>query len=253
MMRRAIEVETMDEISFELAEKFIVTIFSRAPYAASQYLRTLKAAFTRAVVWGYIIQNPFSKVRIPRLPRPLPAFINQAELQLVLEKTETQDLRDIFTTAFHTGMRRGEIVNLKWGSVDLSASILKVESTKGFSTKWKKERIIPLNRTMVETLRRRKSAQGLQTSSDLVFLTKKGRQYNDEFVGKKFKAAARAAGLSERIHLHSLRHSFASNLVQKDVTILVVKELLGHEKLSTTQIYAHVKNENLVAAVSRLD
>jgi integrase/recombinase XerD len=253
MMIRSIQIEYIDEISFELAERFIVTRFSRAPYAANQYLRTLKAAFTRAAGWGYIAQNPFRKVKLPRLPRPLPVFISQADLQTILERTETQDLRDIFTTAFHTGMRRGEIVNLKWESVDLTANILKVESTQSFSTKWKKERIIPLNNTMVGVLTRRESARDPRISSELVFSTKKGRPYNGEFVGKKFKDAARSAGLNPKVHFHSLRHSFASNLVQRDVQILVVKELLGHEKLSTTQIYAHVKHENLSAVVKQLD
>ncbi len=251
LMRRAIRVECMDDISFELAERFIVATFSRAPYAASQYLRTLKAGFTRAAGWGYISQNPFSKVKLPRLPKPLPVFINQAELQQILDRTENQDLRDIFITAFHTGMRRGEIINLRWESIDLLAHVLKVESTQTFSTKWKKERVIPLNKTVVNLLTRRKSEQVV--SSRLVFPTKKGLPYNGEFVGKKFKEAARAAGMNPKVHLHSLRHSFASNLVQKNVEILVVKELLGHEKLSTTQIYAHVKLENLQEAVRTLE
>ncbi len=253
MMRRAIQVETIDEISFELAERFMVTTFSRAPYAASQYLRTLKAAFNRAAGWEYIFQNPFAKVKLPRLPRPLPVFISQAEFQLIIGKTETQDLRDIFTTAFYTGMRRGEFLNLRWESIDLANRIVKVECTKGFTTKWKKERMIPLNKTMVSLLTRRTSTQNLGASSGLVFPTKKGRPYNGEFVGKKFKNAVRSSGVNPKVHLHSLRHSFASNLVQKDVQILIVMELLGHEKLSTTQIYAHVKQENLAAAVRKLD
>lgn len=252
MMERNVKATHMNEISFEAAERFIVKTFSRSPYSASQYLRTLKAAFTRAMDWGYIAQNPFSKVKIPQLPRLLPVFISQAELQPILDKTDTQDLRDIFAMAFYTGMRRGELVNLRWESIDLSASTVKVESTRTFKTKWKKERIIPLNKTMNSLLKRRLDVCGFKASG-LVFLTRKGLPYNGEFVGKKFKQAVQAAGVNPKVHLHSLRHSFASNLVQRDVPILIVKELLGHEKLSTTQIYAHVKHENLAEAVRRLD
>ncbi len=252
MMKRDIEATYMDEILYEEAERFIVKTFSRSPYSASQYLRTLKAAFTRAAAWGYISENPFTKVKIPHLPRLLPVFICQAELQSILDKTDTQDLRDIFSMAFYTGMRRGELMNLQWESIDMSTCAIKVESTPTFVTKWKKERIIPLNKTMVLLLKRRLTACGSKASG-LVFRTSKGLPYNGEFVGKKFKQAVVAAGVDPKVHLHTLRHSFASNLVQRDVPILVVKELLGHEKLSTTQIYAHVKQENLAEAVRRLD
>ncbi len=251
-MRKSIRANYLRDISFELADRFIVSTYSTAPFAASQYLRTLKAAFTRAVDWGLLKKNPFTKVKIPRLPRLLPVFISQAEFQLILDKTETRDLRDIFTTAFHTGMRRGEFLNLKWESVDLAGKLLKVECSQGFSTKGRKDRIIPLNKTMMELLVRRASNFSGKPSR-LVFPTAKELAYNGEFVGKKFKKAVRAAGLNPKVHLHSLRHSFASNLVQKDVPILVVKELLGHEKLSTTQIYSHVKHDNLAEAVKKLE
>ncbi len=252
MMKRDIQAKYMNEISFNLAERFIVRTYSKAPYAASQYLRTLKAAFTRAMEWGYISQNPFGKVKIPRLPRLLPVFIDQAEFQRILDKTETQDFKDIFMTAFHTGMRRGEILNLRWESIDLAAQTAKVESTQSFSTKWKKERIIPLNRTVIELLTRRNSAL-TSAPTGFVFPTDRGLPYNGEFVGKKFKMAVRASGVNTKVHFHTLRHSFASNLVQKGVPILIVKELLGHEKLSTTQIYAHVRQKDLADAVSNLD
>ncbi len=252
MMKREVGVELMSELTAKSAERFIITTFARAPYAASQYLRTLKAAFTRAEGWGDISQNPFARVKIPRLPRLLPVFISQAEFQKILDHTETQDFKDIFTTAFHTGMRRGELLNLRWEAIDLTACTLRVESTQSFSTKWKKERIIPLNKTMVDLFRRRMSACGPKPTG-LVFPTDKGLPYNGEFVGKKFKKAVRACGVNPEVHFHTLRHSFASNLVQKDVPILVVMELLGHEKLSTTQIYSHVKHDNLAEAVKKLD
>lgn len=252
MMKREVGVELLSELTAKLAERFIITTFSRAPYAASQYLRTLKAAFTRAEGWGDISQNPFAKVKIPRLPRLLPVFISQAEFQKILDHTETQDFKDIFTTAFHTGMRRGELLNLRWEAIDLNACTLRVESTQSFSTKWKKERLIPLNQTIVDLFKRRMSVCGPEPSG-LAFPTDKGLPYNGEFIGKKFKKAVREAGVNPKVHFHTLRHSFASNLVQKDVPILVVMELLGHEKLSTTQIYSHVKHDNLAEAVKKLD
>ena len=86
-----------------------------------------------------------------------------------------------------------------------------------------------------------------------IFFRVVGVKLNEDFVSKQFKKAVRSAGLSEEIHFHTLRHSFASNLIQRGVSIYVVKELLGHESISTTQIYSHLQSENLSQAVSLLD
>jgi integrase/recombinase XerD len=75
---------------------------------------------------------------------------------------------------------------------------------------------------------------------------------NEDYISKTFKQAVRDAELDNSIHFHSLRHSFASSLVQKGVSLYVVKELLGHEDLATTQIYSHLQKENLTEAVNLL-
>jgi len=79
-----------------------------------------------------------------------------------------------------------------------------------------------------------------------------GIKLSVDFINKQFKKAVRAAKLNDKIHFHTLRHSFASMLVQRGVSLYVVKELLGHEDLSTTQIYSHLQNQNLMDAVNLL-
>jgi len=76
---------------------------------------------------------------------------------------------------------------------------------------------------------------------------------NEDYASKHFKKAVRAAGLNDNIHFHTLRHSFASRLILKGVSLFVVKELLGREDIRTTQIYSHLKTENLVNAISFLE
>ncbi|MBZ0200059.1 MAG: site-specific integrase, partial [Ignavibacteriaceae bacterium] len=85
-----------------------------------------------------------------------------------------------------------------------------------------------------------------------VFQKMKDFKLNENYVSKQFKKSVRAAELDDRIHFHTLRHSFASQLVQKGVSLYVIKELLGHEDLSTTQIYSHLQQSNLSAAVNLL-
>ena len=88
--------------------------------------------------------------------------------------------------------------------------------------------------------------------NEFVFARYQGIKLNEDYVSKKFKKVIRALAMNDDIHFHSLRHSFASLLVQRGVSLYVVKELLGHEDLSTTQIYSHLQTANLLQAVNLL-
>ncbi|MCH6575131.1 MAG: tyrosine-type recombinase/integrase [Bacteroidetes bacterium] len=90
-------------------------------------------------------------------------------------------------------------------------------------------------------------------NNDYIFYRVIGIKLNEDFVSKQFKLAVRETGLNDNIHFHTLRHSFASRLAQKGVSLFVIKELLGHEDLSTTQIYSHLQKDNLTQAVKVLD
>jgi site-specific recombinase XerD len=86
-----------------------------------------------------------------------------------------------------------------------------------------------------------------------VFCKKDGSKYCGNYVSRKFKGACIAAGIEKEIHFHSLRHSFASNLVQNGVPLYTIKELLGHSSISTTEIYSHLNMDSLREAVKKLD
>ena len=91
-----------------------------------------------------------------------------------------------------------------------------------------------------------------QPKNDLILYRKKNAKLNGEFISKQFKVAVRAAELNDDIHFHTLRHSFASNLVQRGVNLYVVKELLGHENIKTTQVYSHLTQSSLTNAICLL-
>jgi integrase len=100
------------------------------PHDSSGRSRTLKAAFSKAVQWNYIPENSFKKIKSPKVSKMFPAFISETELNLILDKTREDFLRDLFITGFYTGMRLGELVNMKWTWIDLNEN-QKVCSNRG--------------------------------------------------------------------------------------------------------------------------
>ena len=234
--------------NFRLIDNFISQTFERTNRGAALYYRTLKAAFNKAENWNYIPGNPFKKVKLPKLPQCLPAFITSEQLDQILSLTTRSDLKGIFLVAFYTGMRLSEILNLKWQSVDINTGMLHLKNTTDFTTKSKKERMIPIAKPLLNVITAMQNATNC-VAANFLFVDKRNRKFNANFISKQFKKYSREAKLDENIHFHSLRHSFASNLVQRGASIFVVKELLGHEDINTTMIYSHLNQDSLKNAV----
>ena len=148
-------------------------------------------------------------------------------------------------------MRLNEIMNMKWNWIDFAQSIITIKNSQEFNTKNKRDRIIPIHQKVKSILQTRFPIIKQQQNS-FVFYRKIGIKLNGEFISKQFKSAVRAAKLNEESHFHSLRHSFASALVQRGVSLYEVKELLNHENIKTIQIYSHLQMENLSQAVNLL-
>lgn len=242
----------LDRIETRTVDKFINVTFTRTQRGAHLYYRTLKAAFNKAVEWNYLSINPFAKVKFPKLSKTFPVFILEDELLIILANTQYQHLKDIFTVAFYTGLRLGELVNMRWDWIDFLQNQITVKCSDDFQTKSKKERIVPMSEK-VRTILFRRFNSFSQDQSDVVFYRRKGKMLYQEAISKQFKKIIRKSNLSDKIHFHTLRHSFASILVQKGVSLYVVKELLGHEDLATTQIYSHLNKENLIESILLFD
>jgi site-specific recombinase XerD len=243
-----IDLATIDN---RVADQFVIEMFARRRFAAALYYRTLKAAFTKASEWNYLISNPFSKIKLPKIPKVIPAFLSMKEILLIIENTSKDSMKSIFLFAAHTGLRLSEILNLHWQDVDLHNNRVKISNTETFNTKGKKDRYIPINNTVKELLESNNEKK--MDCARYVFCNKNNCRYNADYVSKQFKKAVRLACLDDKIHFHSLRHGFASNLVQRSVPLFSISLLLGHSNLSTTQIYSHLRQEDLLKAVQLLD
>lgn len=241
----------LEEISTKDLDQYISSIASKSKYAASMYYRTLKAAFNKAVVWNYIEINPFNKIKTPKTPTSLPLFISEAELIQILNKVENQLHKDIFTTAYYTGMRLNELLNMKWDWIDFKQNLIIIKNSDQFITKTKQERVIPIHSKVNQILKSR-FPFGNEKEKNFVFNRVSGVKLNGEFISKQFKKGVKAVKLNPKIHFHTLRHSFASALVQRKVDIYTVQKLLGHSKIQTTQVYSHLQSDNLLKAVNSI-
>ena len=237
----------LKQLELKTLDNFIINKYNSTKSGAALYYRTLKAAFSKAVNWNYLSDNPLKKIKAPKVPKSNPVFISETELNLILEKTINHNLKNIFIIAFYTGMRLSEILNMKASWIDTQQNIITLKNSANFTTKSKKERIIPIHPRIASIVIKPNSKV-----DNYIFNRKSDIKFNEDYVSKQFKKAVRAAKLNNDIHFHTLRHSFASNLVQRGVNLYVVKELLGHENIKTTQIYSHLTQRSLSNAISIL-
>ena len=216
------------------------------PTTVNIELRTIKAMFGYAVKWGLLEKSPCRNVQQVRIPEQTPIYLTQDQVRTLLGAIDNPPFMELVEFAIHTGMRRGEILNLKWESVDLSNRMIAVKNSPTFRTKSGRVHRVPMNEVVYHML-----AQKGRTS-EYVFAKADGRRFEADFVSHKFKKYVRRARLPESIHFHSLRHTFGSLLAQAGVPIFDIQKLLNHRSISTTQIYSHLSPEHLRASVERL-
>jgi len=223
-----------------------------APSSVARLLVSLRALYRLLVREGDIESDPTATVGIPRRPQSLPKAISLDDVVALLDAPGTDLLgrrdRAILETLYGTGLRISELVALDVDDVDLDRRSVLVRAGKGG-----KDRVVPLGRPAADrisdyaTLVRRELATRARAGSSraALWLNARGGRLTRQGCWKIMKAHARAAGLPELISPHTLRHSFATHLLDAGADVRVVQELLGHASLTTTQIYTLVSDEHL--------
>lgn len=227
-------------------EYFENRIKTSSIFQARKDLICLKGLFNKAVNESLILVNPCKEIKRFRIPEKQPLFFGEIEFEILLKKIENKDIKDIVLFAVQTGLRQMEIINLTWNQINFKEGYLILDN-RNHLTKSKKIRTIPLSLKALQVLTDRQ----ISSKTELIF-TYKGKKTKPNYLSKRFKNYVIDAGLNNKLNFHSLRHSFASWLVQKGVSIYEVSKLLGHSDIKVTEIYAHLKPENLRNAVELL-
>ena len=235
----------------EIEKFFAVKKTEASAFTARKYYISLASAFEKAVLWGYISENPFRRVAKPKVHEVIPAYFTEPEFRLFLSAVKDRDFAELCKTGILTGLRLGELLNLRWGDLDFQLGKILVQNHDDFIPKSKRPRGLPISDELSRILAERK--KNIRSESEFIFPNRHGRKLNVGLVERKFKKAVRLAGLSERLHFHSLRHSYASGLVSSGVSLYAVGKLLGHAHATTTEIYAHLAPDGLHSEVNKLD
>lgn len=201
-------------------------------------IRHLKAAFNKAVDWEYINVNPFMGIKQLKIDNNIDRrILTIMEINEIRKLIEDEKFLLLIDLLLCTGARRNEILNLTWADLNLEKRHARLIKTKGGFP-----RTVPLKNSLIVRLKK----LDFRERDELIFC------YKPDYVTRKFKKLCRKANLPESISLHSLRHTFASILVEQNVDLNVVKELLGHSSINVTQIYSHSTPEHIADAIKKI-
>jgi integrase/recombinase XerC len=239
----------------ELVRTFLAHLGEQKYSAATmaRKIATLRSFFKWADKRGVCIGNPMTTIRTPRQAKRLPKAITIDQVERLLAAPGDADMlgrrdRAMLETLYSTGIRVSELVGLNADDLDLANESLRVRG------KGKKERIVPLGSHAVGAVKRYMDllhAESRGSTHTALFVNKHGGRLSSRSVRRKLDKYLKAVGLDPTISPHTLRHSFATHLLDNGADLRTVQEMLGHQSLSTTQVYTHLTTARMQDAYNR--
>ncbi|MFV1972908.1 MAG: site-specific tyrosine recombinase XerD [Thiohalobacterales bacterium] len=218
------------------------------PRTTARLLSSMRRYYRHQVREGRLQDDPSARIDAPRIGRPLPDSLSEAEVELLLSAPDVKDvlgLRDraMLELLYACGLRVTELVTVTTDQVNLVQGVVRLMG------KGNKERLVPLGEEAVDWLQRyisecRPELAG-QASARQLFITRRGSGMTRQAFWHRLRHYAVKSGINKPLSPHTLRHAFATHLLNNGADLRVVQMLLGHSDLSTTQIYTHVARERL--------
>ena len=241
---------SLEKIDYLTLRKFLAQLKSRnlAKRSINRKLSCIRSFFKFLFKEGLIKSNPAALISSPKQDKHLPKVLTEDEMVKLLEAADGDDwfsLRDraILETLYSTGMRISELLGLNIDEVDFISGVVKVRG------KGKKERLLPIGDRALKAIR--KFLDRRLKKSPILFLNKNKTRLTTRGSRLILNKYIKKASLKQGISPHTLRHSFATHLLNRGADLRSVQELLGHSNLSTTQIYTHLTTERLKAVYEK--
>lgn len=247
----------LDEITTKVIQQFLLFIngYHISPFTQARLLSGLKTFFAFMQIEYGIKSNPAALLESPRLSRKIPSVLNIREIDALIQAIDlsaAEGMRNkaILELLYGCGLRVSELVGLKLSNLFLDVEFIKVEG------KGSKERLIPIGQQAIKYLQiylqeSRPQVPVHADHEDIVFLNRRGKQLTRVMVFIIIKDLAKKIGLEKAISPHTFRHSFASHLVEGGADLRAVQDMLGHESITTTEIYTHLDKDYLQSVITQ--
>lgn len=226
-------------------EKYI-RILNKSSKTISHVISSLKSFYNYYMRMGNIKSNPTDEIDRPKIEKKIPEFLTLEEVSSLLNFEVNNEFearnKAILELLYSSGLRISELTSLELSNIDLDECLVRVMG------KGSKERIVPLGDYAIDALKEyiyfyRPMLN--KNNSSYVFLNNRGGVLSRQFIFKVIKEECIKKGIRKNVSPHTLRHTFATHLLKNGADLRIIQELLGHENLSTTQIYTHLTNDKL--------
>ena len=233
-----------DALSVEQIRDFLHHMITEKKLSKSWLNQTVSAL---KILFCDVLQREWNPMDIPRSRREtkLPVVLSRDEVSRLIQVTTNLKHRSILMLTYSSGLRLGEVRSLKIGDIDSQRMQVRIVQAKGF-----KDRYSILSPVALDMLR----CYWMKYRPKIwLFETQPGRALADKTVQCVFKNALRKTEINKEVGIHSLRHSFATHLMEQGVSLPIIQQLLGHKSLKTTSVYLHVQQYSMLAVKSPLD
>ncbi len=208
-------------------------------------ITVIKSFYNFLISEEVIKNNPCSDIKMPKLPSKLPEYLTEEEVDKLLDVSLIDKYayrnKAMLELLYASGIRVSELINLKLSNIDFDSCIIRIMG------KGNKERIVPINDTSIKYLyiyiTEYRNQILNKKDSDYLFISNALKPITRQGFFKIIKSECIRAGIKKNVYPHILRHSFATHLLNHGANIRIIQELLGHEDISTTQIYTHLSNK----------
>ncbi|MGB5895236.1 MAG: tyrosine-type recombinase/integrase, partial [Ignavibacteriaceae bacterium] len=240
------DIQLIDLTHKKIEEYIQFQIRTNSIHSGRKDLINIKASLNWAVQNNYLLENPSKSIKRIIPPQKLPLYYTREDFQKLLDVIDKEDVKDLVIFAVNTGLRQSELLNLQFRQVNFSNRTIILDNQTHI-TKSKRIRSVPLNETAFNIIQKRNNGR----EQNVFTIRESG--IKQDWIVHNFKKYVLKAKVNPKLHFHSLRHTFASWLVQKGISIYEVSKLLGHADIKTTEIYAHLRSDDLRNAVRVLD
>tara|TARA_B100000378_G_scaffold269710_1_gene258075 strand:- start:11 stop:910 length:900 start_codon:yes stop_codon:yes gene_type:complete len=248
--------ESPIECTPDIVNSFIYNSSKKnSPRSQARKISGLKSFFKFLVFEGYLKSSPMSNIESPKLGRKLPDILNVEEISQMISSINIKEKfgqrnKTIIEILYGTGIRVSELIELKISNIFFKENLIRVLG------KGDKERFVPIGlkakKSIIDYINNDRKCQKIEESSnDILILSKYGKKITRHMIFTLIKNISKKSGITKKISPHTFRHSFASHLLKNGADLRTIQLILGHENITTTEIYTHLDSKHLLNVMKK--